>query len=89
MDAQLYSEESVRKLEYHVLARNMVEFQRALGMIERNGLVSNRSYIDALRDALALFEAEMERREAGFDDSEEDIVVRRPGAGAQLKEYAL
>lgn len=64
MEVHFYSEEAVADLFDDVLIRSIVEFRRALGLLDRNGLASYNPYTAEMRRALAVMEQELARRRA-------------------------
>lgn len=72
MTDPFYSEDAVQQLYDDVLIRGVVEFRRALGMLERNGLGQNNPYADEMRRGLRTMEAELARRKLPFNLPDDD-----------------
>lgn len=72
MTDPFYSEDVVQQLYDDVLIRGVVEFRRALGMLDRNGLGRNNPYAEEMRRGLRTMEAELARRKLQFDLPDDD-----------------
>jgi len=72
MQSEFFSEQSVRHLCDEVLLRCVVQFRQAVGMLERNGVTFQNTYLQEMRDGLRTMEAELARRNL-FLDSCSDI----------------
>lgn len=78
MQSEFFSEPSVQHLCDEVLLRCAVQFRQAVGMLERNGVTIQNTYLQEMREGLCTMEAELARRHI-FLDSHSDVPVSSSG----------